>query len=123
MSSRHARRIQTWATLAAASLAACTPHPRASYERRIARYFGRTHHGAIRGTIITATVMGTGGGPYAVALGFDLAGGDFAPVYLICAVLTIPLGIGAALLRRPEPPLVRDLTPGPDEVDPAGPAQ
>jgi MFS family permease len=89
----------------------------------IARYFGRTHHGAIRGSIITATVMGTGGGPYAVALGFDLAGGDFTPVYIGCVALTVPLGIGAALLRKPEPPRVRDLTPGPDEVDPAGPVQ
>jgi MFS family permease len=89
----------------------------------IARYFGRTHHGAIRGSIATAIVIGTGGGPYAVALGRELAGGDFTIVYLVCVAITVPLGIGAALLRRPEPPPVRDLTPGFDEVDPAGPAQ
>jgi MFS transporter, OFA family, oxalate/formate antiporter len=71
----------------------------------IARYFGRAHHGAIRGTVATATVLGTGAGPYAVALGRDLAGADFAAPYLLCIALTLPLGIGAALLR--EPPRVR----------------
>lgn len=67
----------------------------------IARYFGRTHHGAIRGTVATASVMGTGAATYIVALGRDLAGNDFTIVYLICAALTIPLGIGAAMLRQP----------------------
>lgn len=69
----------------------------------VARYFGRTHHGAIRGTIATATVMGTGCGPYAIALGYDLAGEDFTPVYLLCVALTVPLAVGAALLRKPKP--------------------
>lgn len=89
----------------------------------IARYFGRTHHGAIRGTITTAIVVGTGGGPYLIALGHDLAGGDFTIVFLSCVALTIPLGIAATLLRKPEPPPVRDLTPGYDDADPAGPVQ
>lgn len=83
----------------------------------IARYFGRTHHGSIRGTISTATVMGTGGGPYAVALAFDLAGKDFTPALLACAALTIPLAVSAVMLRRPTPPTTRDLTPEPDEPD------
>jgi MFS family permease len=89
----------------------------------VARYFGRTHHGAIRGTIATATVMGTGAGPYAIALGYDLAGGDFAPVYLLCALSTAPLLVGAVLLRRPEPPAERDMTPDRDMVDPPAPPQ
>lgn len=89
----------------------------------IARYYGRTHHGSIRGFFATATVMGTGAGPYAIALGRDLAGEDFTAAYLVCIALTLPLGIGAAMLRRPTPPRVRDLTPEPDMVDPPGPAQ
>jgi hypothetical protein len=88
----------------------------------IARYFGRTHHGSIRGTVATAMVMGTGAGAYIVALGYDLAGQDFTWVYLICVALTIPLGIGAALLRDPPPAALRDLTPEHDIVDPPGPA-
>ena len=67
--------------------------------------------------------MGTGGGPYVFALGHDLAGDDFTIVFVVCLACTIPLGIGAALLRRPEPPRDRDLTPEPDIVDPPGPAQ
>jgi len=89
----------------------------------IARYFGRTHHGSIRGVVATATVFGTGVGPYAIAFGRDLAGEDFTTAYLICIALTVPLGIGTAFLRRPAPPTVRDLKPEPDILDPAGPAQ
>lgn len=86
----------------------------------IARFFGRTHHGAIRGTISTAIVMGTGGGPYIFALGYGLAGEDFTPIMLVFVAATVPLGIAAALLRKPEPPAARDLTPEPDEPDPPG---
>ncbi len=89
----------------------------------IARFYGRTHHGSIRGVIATATVLGTGAGPYTIALARDLAGEDFTPVYLLCIALTLPLGVGAAMLRRPAPPQRRDPTPEPDIVDPPGPAQ
>lgn len=89
----------------------------------VARYFGRTHHGSIRGTISTAVVMGTGAGPFLVALGRDLAGGDFTWAYGACALLTVPLCIGAIRLRRPEPPPRRDLHVEPDAPDPAGPVQ
>ena len=41
---------------------------------------------------------------------------------MLFAVLAAPLGIAAALLRTPEPPAVRDLTPDPDEPDPPGAA-
>ncbi|MFW5652493.1 MAG: MFS transporter [Planctomycetota bacterium] len=67
----------------------------------IARYFGRTHHGAIRGTLATAIVMGTGGGPYAIALGYDLADADFIPVYIISLLLCFPLALWAIFLREP----------------------
>ena len=86
----------------------------------IARYFGRTHHGSIRGTIATGTVIGTGGGPYAIALGYDLANGDFTAVYLVCLLATVPLGLAAAWLRRPAPPAHPDRTPEHDEPDPPG---
>lgn len=84
----------------------------------IARYFGRTHHGAIRGVISTATVLGTGGGPYIVALAYDLAENDFTPVMLALAASSIPLGLFARGLRQPAPPARRDLTPEPDLPDP-----
>ncbi|HVS14197.1 MAG TPA: MFS transporter [Thermoanaerobaculia bacterium] len=87
----------------------------------IARYFGRTYHGAIRGTVATATVMGTGAGPYAIALGHDLAGQDFTAAYLLCVALTLPLGVGAALLREPLPPRSDASTPPSDIADPSGP--
>lgn len=73
----------------------------------IARYFGRTHHGAIRGFVSTAVVMGTGGGPYLFALGYDLAKKDFTPVMVLFACGAVPLGIAAALLRKPTPPIAR----------------
>ena len=88
----------------------------------IARYFGRTHHGAIRGVISTAVVMGTAGGPWLFARGYASAGRDFGPVMLVFACLAIPLGISAAMLRRPAPPRERDLTRDwiTDEPDPPG---
>ena len=92
----------------------------------IARYFGRTHHGAIRGFVSTAVVMGTGGGPWLFAFGYDAAGKDFTPVMLVFACLAVPLGIGAALVRKPTPPAERDLESSPldelitDEPDPPG---
>jgi OFA family oxalate/formate antiporter-like MFS transporter len=88
----------------------------------IARYFGRTHHGAIRGFITTAIVMGTGGGPWLFAFGYSAAGRDFGPVMLVFACLALPLGIAAAMLRKPTPPRERDLTPDwvTDEPDPPG---
>lgn len=70
----------------------------------IARYFGRTHHGAIRGAFATAAVLGTGAGPFAVALGRDLAREDFNAVYIACVALTLPLALASATLRQPANP-------------------
>ena len=69
----------------------------------IARYFGRTHHGAIRGFVATAMVMGTGGGPYLVAACADAVNNDFAAPMLLCALITIPLAVSLAWLRPPLP--------------------
>lgn len=86
----------------------------------IARFFGRTHHGSIRGFVATAIVMGTGGGPYLFALGHRHAGGDFVPVMILFACAAVPLGIAGGLLRRPAPPAHPDRIPEPDEPDAAG---
>lgn len=88
----------------------------------IARYYGRTHHGSIRGVVSTAVVMGTGAGPWLFAFGYSLAGQDFGPVMMVFVGLAVPLCIGAMLVSKPKPPAVRDLTPEPDEPDPPGTA-
>jgi sugar phosphate permease len=87
----------------------------------IARFFGRAHHGSIRGTVATATVIGTGAGPFAVAAVRDAAGADFTVSYLLCMALTLPLGVGAAMLQEPRRPSLRLVTPEPDIVDPPAP--
>ena len=88
----------------------------------IARYFGRTHHGAIRGTISLATVGATGVGPWMAGQAFVLAGDDFVPILVVFAVSGLPLAVGSLFLRPPTPPADRDLSsPDPDEPDPIGP--
>jgi hypothetical protein len=47
--------------------------------------------------------MGTGAGPYVVALGHDLAGADFTAVFLLGVGLSLPLAVGAALLKPHRP--------------------
>lgn len=86
----------------------------------IARFFGRTHHGSIRGTLSTLMVAGTGAGPFLVGLVYDWSCGRFTLALALCAFAGIPLAIGAALLRRPALPAERDSTPDPDEPDPPG---
>lgn len=66
----------------------------------IARYYGRTHHGAIRGVVSTAMVMSTGAGPFLVAAVADLSGDDFTVSLGVCAALVVP-AMGATLLLRP----------------------
>jgi MFS transporter, OFA family, oxalate/formate antiporter len=67
----------------------------------IARYFGRTHHGAIRGTISAAAVASTGLGPLLVGLGYELAAQSFTPILAVFALAAIPLSIEALRLRPP----------------------
>ena len=66
----------------------------------LARYFGRSHHGAIRGAVGTAAVAGSAAGPYALsAAAGPLAGFETA---LYCAsALAIPLVVLAIRLRAP----------------------
>ncbi len=86
----------------------------------IARYFGRTHHGAIRGTVTTLMVAGTGAGPLMAGAAYDLAGESFTPILLAFAIACVPLTLSAFWLRPPTPPADPDRTPDPDEPDPPG---
>ena len=88
----------------------------------IARYFGRTHHGAIRGTITLASVAATGVGPWLAGWAYEAAGEDFTPILIVFALSGMPLAIASLFLRPPTPPTERDLShPDPDEPDPIGP--
>ena len=88
----------------------------------IARYFGRTHHGAIRGTITLASVAATGVGPWLAGWAYEAAGEDFTPILIVFALSGVPLAIASLFLRPPTPPTERDLShPDPDEPDPIGP--
>jgi len=69
----------------------------------IARYFGRAHHGAIRGSVTRLGVAGTGLGPVILGLSLDELGG-FAPGLAAMAFACVPLAAAALLLRRPAPP-------------------
>lgn len=86
----------------------------------IARYFGRTHHGSIRGSIATMSVIGTGIGPLLAGWAFTAANASFAPILIVFAACGVPLAIGGAFLTKPMPPSERDRTPDPDDVDPPG---
>lgn len=66
----------------------------------IARYFGRAHHGAIRGVVTVLGVMGTGLGPVTLGLSLDLTG-SFAPGLLGFIAAGAPLLVAAMFLKRP----------------------
>jgi MFS transporter, OFA family, oxalate/formate antiporter len=68
----------------------------------IARYFGRTHHGAIRGAVSSITVASTGLGPLMFGLGYERSGGSFAPILVGAAACAVPLAFAAWSLRPPE---------------------
>ncbi len=67
----------------------------------VARYFGRTNHGAIRGIIQSIAVAGTGAGPLIAGLAFDFSGETFGPILIVFALCTIPLAIAATTLKPP----------------------
>ncbi|MEM8757100.1 MAG: MFS transporter [Planctomycetota bacterium] len=70
-----------------------------------ARYFGRPHHGAIRGVVSTAMVAGTAAGPVALAWAASLAAsgerGDFGPGLIVCGLLGLPVAAISLLIRPP----------------------
>ena len=67
----------------------------------IARYFGRTHHGSIRGASITVAVAATAVGPYLLSRGAEAAGGRFDVVFGVFALAAIPLALASLTLERP----------------------
>jgi MFS family permease len=71
----------------------------------IARYFGRTHHGAIRGAIQMASVAATGVGPFLAGAMYELAGQNFTPILAVFAATGVPLAIASLFLRPPTRPM------------------
>lgn len=69
----------------------------------LARFFGRAHHGAIRGATGTAAVVGSAAGPYALSAAAAPLGGLGVALWLSAGV-AIPLVVAALLLRRPDNP-------------------
>lgn len=69
----------------------------------IARWFGRTHHGAIRGFTGSAMVAGTACGPIVLGASFDYAGGPLVGL-LVFVGLAVPLIPAAWSLRPPTHP-------------------
>ncbi len=85
----------------------------------IARYFGRTHHGSIRGLVSTAIVAGTGAGPLLAGWIYEAFDHSFAPLLLAFAIACVPLALIAATLCPPTPPTHGPTgTPHPDQPDP-----
>ncbi|MEL6796969.1 MAG: hypothetical protein AAFO89_09125, partial [Planctomycetota bacterium] len=71
----------------------------------IARFFGRPHHGAIRGFVTSAMVGGTATGPYLLTLvGGWLGATEESTLIrglLAFAVVAVPVAVGAAFATRP----------------------
>lgn len=74
----------------------------AVYTPTLARYFGRAHHGAIRGAAGTAGVAGSAAGPY--ALSATATGVGFGPALAIMSALALPAAWFAFTLLRPVAP-------------------
>lgn len=69
----------------------------------VARYFGRRHHGSIRGFLTFLGVAGTGLGPVVLGVSLDYFG-SFAAGLSICAALAVALAIMSLTLKRPLAP-------------------
>ncbi len=69
----------------------------------LARWFGRAHHGAIRGFTTALSVAGTSAGPVLLSLTRD-ASGAWSAGLVGFAVLSGGVGLSVALARRPSPP-------------------
>lgn len=69
----------------------------------VARYFGKLHHGAIRGSFSSLAVAGTAVGPLALGSVMEVSGGRGVGLGLMAGG-SIVLGAWGVGLRRPEPP-------------------
>ncbi len=76
----------------------------ASFGPAVARFFGRPHHGEIRGFVTTLFVAGTATGPFLIADGAQRAGGDFGPAFFVSAAFALALGALATRAIRPPQP-------------------
>ena len=65
----------------------------------LARYFGRAHHGAIRGSVSTFMVIGTSVGPFAFAVARDAVG--LGEAYRWSGLAAVALAALACALRPP----------------------
>ena len=61
-----------------------------------AYYFGRAHHGTVRGLANTVFIGGTAIGPAVLAMGPDFMGG-FAPILWVCTPIPLVLALAALL--------------------------
>jgi len=68
-----------------------------------ARFYGRTHHGAIRGSLTTFMVIGTSAGPFVFSFWRDLSG-NFNQVFAVSGVVAVLLAIWAIRLQQPTLP-------------------
>ncbi len=69
----------------------------------IARYFGRRHHGSIRGFLTFLAVAGTGLGPVVLGVSIDQTG-SFTAGLLLCVGLAMVLAVASLSLKRPLAP-------------------
>ena len=74
----------------------------ATHGPTLARYFGRRHHGAIRGAAGTAAVAGSAVAPWATAALMERSGSFGAPL-LMMGLAAGALGLLCGLVRRPKP--------------------
>ena len=72
-----------------------------------ARFYGRTHHGAIRGSLTTFMVIGTSAGPFVFAFWRDFTG-NFNQVYFASGIAAIILALWASRLQPPPHPSAPD---------------
>lgn len=70
----------------------------------IARYFGRPHHGAIRGFLTTLMVAGTALGPYLLAKGASLSGDSYRTPLLAFAAAAVLIAALSSQARKPSEP-------------------
>ena len=68
-----------------------------------ARYYGRKHHGAIRGSLTTLMVIGTSAGPFVFSFWRDFSG-NFNQVYATSGIIAVILGAWALCLQQPTLP-------------------
>ncbi len=69
----------------------------------VARYFGRRHHGSIRGFLTFLGVAGTGLGPVVLGVSLDYSG-SFTIGLAACAALAVALAVMSMTLKRPLAP-------------------